>query len=99
MDAHYIFLKSLQYGYDHINAIYNIFEQCVKHHYLNKKYKDDFIIRQLLYYLLNHKYVYRIKRGFYNITSEGLTYLETLKPSHHYDDTIKATHRHYTALY
>lgn len=91
MDATYIFLYSLQQGYDHIEDIRSIFEACVKYHKLNKKYKECYYTNTLLHQLLDKNYIDRRQRGFYNITYEGSKYLNTLQPLEKYHDTITST--------
>jgi hypothetical protein len=98
MDYDYIFLKSLECGYTHLDDIYTIFEQCVDEHHLDCYYKDFYTINGLLHKLLYQNKVYRIKRGFYNITSKGQSYLNTLKPTKNYDNIITSTVKMIDAL-
>jgi hypothetical protein len=96
-DEHYIFLKSLECGYDHIRDIDTIFEKCVIKHQLNKKYMDFHYVRDILYWLLDRCYIVKVKRGFYNITPKGSTYLNQLNITI-YDDTIASTVKQLDAL-
>lgn len=81
----FILLQTLNCGFDNIRDIYNIFEECITKDY-------DFVL-PILHLFVKKKYVNKITRGRYEITEEGIQYLNYCK--YHvkdiYTDIIKNT--------
>ncbi len=78
----FIFLQSLTYSYNQIRDIYTIFDKCNVN-------EDN--VRILLSALIKKGFVGRIKRGQYEITSDGTKYLELISRQLNTEDMIRYT--------
>ena len=96
-----ILFQALEYGFKWIEDIDTIFDDCIKnalseYHFttLRKPHNERYFnfkrdcIRDLLGKFINKKLIYKINRGEYDITENGLLYLNELKDRVNGEDKI-----------
>jgi len=83
----FILLQTLNCGFDNIQDIYKIFEECIS--------KDYNFVLPILHSFVKMKYINKIQRGKYKITEKGIKYLNYCKDhiKDIYTDIIKNTRK------